>query len=221
MHIIVNKYENIASNGRPTLRTKKTIRCGRPWKKGQNQKQNKVKPNTLMVFAFVLILFGFYWIDKITTARRVLESSSLRSPNLFTLQLPIWYSDCNLCAPPAHTHTHTHLHTYTFTYALAQAAYMWVASLWFFPPLRPTSIEALCLNICNMLRVPGSWKHGKGRNVSGSDCSRSSNDSMEFSVGLGTPLGWDCWGVRVCSPDLQLWISVSCSRDSNRLALIT
>lgn len=29
-------------------------------KKEENRKQNKVKPNTLMVFAFVLILFGFY-----------------------------------------------------------------------------------------------------------------------------------------------------------------
>lgn len=46
---------------RPTpLGKENNIRLGPQDKRRGNRKQNKVKPNTLMVFAFVLILFGFY-----------------------------------------------------------------------------------------------------------------------------------------------------------------
>jgi len=133
-----------------------------------------------MVFAFVLILFGFYWIDKITTNRRNKRESRARVQSLgfeywsllflliflllFPLQLPIWYSDCNLCSPPTHTHTFVWLHIHTIGLHTYVCVCVSVGKLHCdsFPPSPQRTIEALCLNICNMLRVPGSWKPRNG-----------------------------------------------------------
>jgi len=97
-------------------------------KREMNRKQNKVKPKTLMVFAFVLILFGFYWIDKITTNRRNKRESRARVQSWGLSTGPCfssWFSSCfspsncqfdipiAIYVRPQHTHTFVWLHTHT------------------------------------------------------------------------------------------------------------
>jgi len=132
-----------------------------------------------MVFAFVLILFGFYWIDKITTNRRNKRESRARVQSWGLSTGPCfssWFSSCfsptncqfdipiAIYVRPQHTHTFVWLHIHTIGLHTYVCVCVSVGKLHCdsFPPSPQRTIEALCLNICNMLRVPGSWKPRNG-----------------------------------------------------------